>query len=139
MVRGSGIKQDIRVSQPYDAYDQVEFDVPIGTKGDCYDRLFHLVFLLITLFRYLCRVEEMRQSLRVIRQCLNKMPAGEIKTDDHKVVPPKRGEMKASEKRYCMTIYIFLGFHGVTNSPFQILHRGFPSSPRSNICSNRSA
>lgn len=83
MLRGSGIKWDVRKSQPYDAYDQVEFDVPVGTKGDCYDR-------------YLCRVEEMRQSLRIILQCLNKMPPGEIKVDDHKIVPPKRAEMKES-------------------------------------------
>lgn len=83
MVRGSGIKWDIRKSQPYDAYDRVEFDVPVGTKGDTYDR-------------YLCRMEEMRQSLRIIEQCLNKMPPGEVRTDDHKVVPPKRAEMKES-------------------------------------------
>ncbi|TNN34080.1 NADH-ubiquinone oxidoreductase subunit [Liparis tanakae] len=69
MLRGSGIKWDLRKSQPYDAYDQVEFDVPVGSKGDCYDR-------------YLCRVEEMRQSLRIMLQALNKMPEGEIK------VPP---------------------------------------------------
>uniref|UniRef100_A0A182SEZ1 Complex I-49kD n=1 Tax=Anopheles maculatus TaxID=74869 RepID=A0A182SEZ1_9DIPT len=83
MLRGSGIKWDLRKSQPYDAYDRVEFDVPIGTKGDCYDR-------------YLCRIEEMRQSLRIIDQCLNQMPAGEIKTDDAKLTPPSRGEMKHS-------------------------------------------
>ncbi|XP_049296194.1 NADH-ubiquinone oxidoreductase 49 kDa subunit-like isoform X1 [Anopheles funestus] len=83
MLRGSGIKWDLRKSQPYDAYDLVEFDVPIGTKGDCYDR-------------YLCRIEEMRQSLRIIDQCLNQMPAGEIKTDDAKLTPPSRGEMKHS-------------------------------------------
>ncbi|XP_078393840.1 NADH dehydrogenase [ubiquinone] iron-sulfur protein 2, mitochondrial, partial [Cetorhinus maximus] len=83
MLRGSGIKWDLRKTQPYDVYDQVEFDVPIGSKGDCYDR-------------YLCRVEEMRQSLRIILQCLNKMPAGEIKVDDAKVSPPKRSEMKTS-------------------------------------------
>ncbi|XP_065370710.1 NADH-ubiquinone oxidoreductase 49 kDa subunit-like [Calliphora vicina] len=83
MLRGSGIKWDLRKQQPYDAYDLVEFDVPIGTKGDCYDR-------------YLCRVEEMRQSLRIIDQCLNQMPSGEIKTDDAKVTPPSRSEMKTS-------------------------------------------
>lgn len=83
MLRGSGIKWDLRKQQPYDAYDKVEFDIPIGTRGDCYDR-------------YLCRMEEMRQSLRIIYQCLNKMPAGEIKTDDNKVSPPKRAEMKNS-------------------------------------------
>jgi len=83
MLRGSGIKWDLRKSQPYDAYDLVEFDVPIGTHGDCYDR-------------YLCRVEEMRQSLHIIEQCLNQMPAGEIKTDDAKITPPTRAEMKHS-------------------------------------------
>uniref|UniRef100_A0A1B6C2M5 Complex I-49kD n=1 Tax=Clastoptera arizonana TaxID=38151 RepID=A0A1B6C2M5_9HEMI len=83
MLRGSGIKWDLRKSQPYDAYDLVDFDVPIGTNGDCYDR-------------YLCRVEEMRQSLRIIEQCLNKMPEGEIKTDDMKISTPSRAEMKTS-------------------------------------------
>jgi len=83
MVRGSGIKWDIRKSAPYDAYGEVEFDVPIGENGDTYDR-------------YLCRMEEMRQSLRIIEQCLNKMPAGEVRVDDHKVAPPRRGDMKES-------------------------------------------
>ncbi|KRY74785.1 Structural maintenance of chromosomes protein 3 [Trichinella pseudospiralis] len=83
MLRGSGIKWDIRKTEPYEVYDQIEFDVPIGTKGDCYDR-------------YLVRMEEMRQSLRIIDQCLNRMPAGEVKVDDHKLVPPKRSEMKRS-------------------------------------------
>nr|XP_018913190.1 PREDICTED: NADH-ubiquinone oxidoreductase 49 kDa subunit [Bemisia tabaci] len=83
MLRGSGIKWDLRKVQPYDAYDLVEFDVPIGSKGDCYDR-------------YLCRVEEMRQSMRIILQCLNQMPAGEVKTDDMKVSTPSREEMKTS-------------------------------------------
>ncbi|XP_074165324.1 NADH dehydrogenase [ubiquinone] iron-sulfur protein 2, mitochondrial [Sminthopsis crassicaudata] len=84
MLRGSGIQWDLRKTQPYDAYDQVEFDVPIGSRGDCYDR-------------YLCRVEEMRQALRIIHQCLNKMPPGEIKVDDAKVSPPKRAEMKVGD------------------------------------------
>ena len=83
MLRGSGVKWDIRKTAPYDAYDKVEFDVPVGVNGDTYDR-------------YLCRVEEMRQSLRIIEQCLNKMPAGEVRTDDAKVVPPRRAEMKES-------------------------------------------
>ncbi|XP_060661062.1 LOW QUALITY PROTEIN: NADH-ubiquinone oxidoreductase 49 kDa subunit [Drosophila nasuta] len=83
MLRGSGIKWDLRKQQPYDAYHLVDFDIPIGTKGDCYDR-------------YLCRIEEMRQSLRIIDQCLNQMPPGEIKTDDAKVTPPTRSEMKTS-------------------------------------------
>ncbi|KAK7491069.1 hypothetical protein BaRGS_00017765 [Batillaria attramentaria] len=83
MLRGSGIRWDIRKSTPYDAYDKVDFDVPIGRAGDCYDR-------------YLIRMEEMRQSLRIIMQCLNKMPPGEIKVDDNKVTPPARAEMKDS-------------------------------------------
>lgn len=72
MVRGSGIKWDIRKAAPYDAYDKVEFDVPIGKNGDCFDR-------------YLCRIEEMRQSLRIIGQCVNQMPTGPFKVDDWKV------------------------------------------------------
>ena len=84
MLRGSGVKWDIRKVRPYDAYDLVEFDVPIGINGDCYDR-------------YLCRMEEMRQSLRIIHQCLNQMPEGEIKVDDAKITPPSRREMKVSE------------------------------------------
>jgi len=83
MLRGSGIKWDLRKSQPYDAYDLVDFDVPVGRNGDCYDR-------------YLCRMMEMRQSLRIIYQCLNDMPEGDIQTDDAKCVPPSRAEMKTS-------------------------------------------
>jgi NADH dehydrogenase (ubiquinone) Fe-S protein 2 len=81
MLRGSGIKWDLRKAKPYDAYDKVEFDVPVGMNGDTYDR-------------YLCRMEEMRESLKIIEQCLNKMPTGEVRTDDYKVVPPRRAEMK---------------------------------------------
>ncbi|MFW0059311.1 MAG: NADH-quinone oxidoreductase subunit D [Coxiella endosymbiont of Dermacentor silvarum] len=83
MLRASGIKWDLRKKQPYAAYSQVDFDVPIGSKGDCYDR-------------YLVRVEEMRQSNRIIRQCvewLRKNP-GPIMIDNHKIVPPKREAMK---------------------------------------------
>ncbi|UXI20578.1 FGGY carbohydrate kinase domain-containing protein [Sarcoptes scabiei] len=83
MLRGSGIKWDLRKTQPYDSYEDFDFDIPIGNRGDCYDR-------------YLCRMHEMRQSIRIINQALNKMPAGEIKVDDNKIVPPKRAEMKSS-------------------------------------------
>nr|POE49554.1 nadh-ubiquinone oxidoreductase 49 kda subunit, mitochondrial [Quercus suber] len=81
MLRGSGVPWDVRKSQPYDAYGEVEFDVPVGVNGDCYDR-------------YLCRMEEFRQSLRIIHQCLNKMPAGPIKVEDYKIAPPPRAAMK---------------------------------------------
>jgi NADH dehydrogenase (ubiquinone) Fe-S protein 2 len=83
MLRGSGIKWDLRKVQPYDAYDLVDFDVPVGRKGDCYDR-------------YLIRMQEMRESLRIMLQCLNQMPEGDIVTDDAKCVPPSRAEMKSS-------------------------------------------
>ena len=83
MLRASGIPWDLRKSQPYDAYDQVEFDIPVGENGDSYDR-------------YVCRVEEMRQSLRIVHQCLNKMPPGPIKVDDMKISPPSRQYMKES-------------------------------------------
>ncbi|KQN70847.1 NADH dehydrogenase [Sphingomonas sp. Leaf67] len=83
MIRGAGIPWDIRKAQPYDAYDRVEFDVPVGTRGDCYDR-------------FMVRVEEVYQSARIMKQCLAQMPEGPIASDDRKVVPPKRGEMKQS-------------------------------------------
>jgi NADH dehydrogenase (ubiquinone) Fe-S protein 2 len=83
MLRSAGIPWDLRKQQPYDAYDKVEFDVPVGRNGDSYDR-------------YLLRIEEMRQSLRIIHQCLNQMPPGPIKTDDMKITPPSRKYMKES-------------------------------------------
>ncbi|KQM41430.1 NADH-quinone oxidoreductase subunit D [Sphingomonas sp. Leaf10] len=83
MIRGAGIPWDIRKAQPYDAYDRVDFDVPVGTRGDCYDR-------------FMVRVEEVYQSARIMKQCLAQMPEGPISSDDRKVVPPKRGEMKQS-------------------------------------------
>jgi NADH-quinone oxidoreductase subunit D len=83
MIRAAGIPWDLRRSQPYDVYDRMEFDIPVGTKGDCYDR-------------FMVRVEEVRQSARIMRQCLKDMPAGPIGSMDRKVFPPKRGEMKQS-------------------------------------------
>lgn len=87
MVRGSGAAWDLRKSQPYECYDQLEFDIPIGKNGDCYDR-------------YLIRVEEMRQSISIMKQCIARLNSVEGKTPvsstDNKIVPPKRGEMKQS-------------------------------------------
>ena len=83
MIRAAGIPWDIRKSQPYDVYDRVEFDVPVGTKGDCYDR-------------FMVRVEEVRQSIRIMKQCLRDMPEGPVLTEDRKVAPPKRADMKQS-------------------------------------------
>lgn len=83
LLRGSGIPWDLRKMQPYDVYDKMEFEIPVGTNGDCYDR-------------YLIRVEEMRQSLHIIRQCLNLMPNGPVKTFNKKITAPSRIEMKQS-------------------------------------------
>lgn len=97
MVRGSGIKWDIRKTNPYDAYDQVEFDVPVGQRGDCYDR-------------YLCRMEEMRQSLRIISQCVNKMPPGVVKVDDWKVTK-KKNELWMEEQKRRLVVLCRLLLH----------------------------
>jgi NADH dehydrogenase (ubiquinone) Fe-S protein 2 len=83
MLRGSGVYWDLRKSQPYEIYDKLKFEIPVGTNGDCYDR-------------YLIRVFEMKESLKIIEQCLNSMPLGYIKTNDFKVSPPVRSEMKQS-------------------------------------------
>jgi len=83
MLRGSGIEWDLRKTQPYEIYDQIPFSVPVGLNGDCYDR-------------YLIRMQEMRQSIRIMDYCINNICTGEIKTDDKKVVPPSRSEMKVS-------------------------------------------
>lgn len=83
MLRGSGVSWDLRKNQPYEVYDKLDFDIPVGINGDSYDR-------------YMIRIEEMRQSLRIMIQCLNNMPAGPIKVDDAKVVAPSRSDMKTS-------------------------------------------
>ena len=83
MMRGSGIPWDLRKSQPYECYDQLGFKIPVGKNGDCYDR-------------YLCRVEEMRESIKIINQCLTNIPKGPIKTFDQKISPPKKKKIKKS-------------------------------------------
>ena len=83
MLRGSGVPWDLRKAQPYDVYHRMEFDIPVGKNGDCFDR-------------YLVRIEEMRQSLHIMTQCVNDMPGGPVRTKNHKVAPPPRGEMKQS-------------------------------------------
>ena len=83
MLRGSGVAWDLRRSQPYDCYDDLEFKIPVGKNGDCYDR-------------YLCRIEEMRESVKIINQCLKNIPKGPIKTEDGKISPPPKKELKQS-------------------------------------------
>ena len=83
MLRGSGIDWDLRKKQPYEVYNKINFAIPVGTNGDCYDR-------------YLIRMEEMKQSLKIINQVLDKMPKGEVINDNPRISPPKRNTMKSS-------------------------------------------
>ena len=83
MLRGSGIPWDLRKAQPYEIYSELNFSIPVGSSGDCFDR-------------YLIRIEEMRQSLVILSQAINLLEAGPIKTNDCKVCPPSRSEMKNS-------------------------------------------
>jgi NADH-quinone oxidoreductase subunit D len=82
-LRAAGVPWDLRKSQPYDVYEKMEFDIPIGKHGDCYDR-------------YLVRIHEMRQSVLIIKQCLTDMPGGPCKSNDRKISPPPRADMKHS-------------------------------------------
>ena len=83
MLRGSGVVWDLRKHEPYSVYDKVDFDIPVGKNGDCYDR-------------YLIRMEEMKQSLSIINQVLNKIPNGDVLVDNPRIAPPKRDNMKSS-------------------------------------------
>ena len=103
MVRGSGATWDLRKAQPYECYAEMDFDIPIGKNGDCYDR-------------YCIRMEEMRQSVRIMKQCIAKLrePAGQgpVSAVDNKVVPPKRGEMKQSMEALIHHFKLYTeGFH----------------------------
>ena len=99
MLRGSGVAWDLRKSQPYEVYDELEFDIPVGKNGDSYDR-------------YLVRMEEMRQSVKLIRQCLEQMPEGPVKSQNFKVSPPRRDEMKGSMEALIHHFKYFTeGFH----------------------------
>jgi NADH dehydrogenase (ubiquinone) Fe-S protein 2 len=83
MLRGSGLSWDLRKNQPYEVYEDFDFDIPVGSNGDCYDR-------------YCIRMNEMRESIRIMQQCINNLPEGPIKVDDAKIVPPSRIDMKES-------------------------------------------
>ena len=103
MVRGSGAAWDLRKSQPYECYAEMDFDIPIGKNGDCYDR-------------YLIRMEEMRQSVRIMRQCIEKLNApegkGPVVVEDNKIAPPRRGEMKRSMEALIHHFKLYTeGFH----------------------------
>jgi NADH-quinone oxidoreductase subunit D len=103
MVRGSGAAWDLRKAQPYECYGELDFDIPIGKNGDCYDR-------------YCIRMEEMRQSIRIMRQCIDRLRApegrGPVTVLDNKIVPPRRGEMKRSMEALIHHFKLYTeGFH----------------------------
>ncbi len=101
MLRGSGISWDLRKKQPYEVYDQIDFDIPVGVNGDCYDR-------------YLVRIEEFRQSNRIIKQCVDwlKKNPGPVISQDHKVAPPRRAAMKEDMEAMIHHFKLFTeGFH----------------------------
>ncbi len=98
-IRASGLNWDLRKNQPYDCYDEIEFKVPVGTNGDCYER-------------FLVRIEEMRQSLLIIQQCLKNIPDGNCISNDPRIVPPKRDVMKSSMESLINHFKLFTeGFH----------------------------
>ncbi len=99
MIRAAGIPWDLRKSQPYDVYDRMDFEVPVGTNSDCYDR-------------FMVRVEEVRQSARIMKQCIAQMPQGPVASTDGKVSPPKRAEMKQSMESLIHHFKLYTeGFH----------------------------
>ncbi len=101
MLRGSGVPWDLRRNQPYECYEELEFDIPLGKNGDCYDR-------------YLCRMEEMRQSTHIMKQCIALLAQnpGPVLSEDGKVTPPRRGEMKRSMEALIHHFKLFTeGFH----------------------------
>ena len=99
MLRASNVAWDLRKSQPYEIYEQLQFDIPVGKHGDCYDR-------------YLVRMEEMRQSVSLINQCIIQMPQGPVLVDDPKIVPPQRAEMKHSMEAMIQHFKLYSeGFH----------------------------
>jgi NADH-quinone oxidoreductase subunit D len=101
MLRGSGVAWDLRKKQPYEVYDRVDFDIPVGVEGDCYDR-------------YLVRVEEMRQSNRIVKQCVDwlRQNPGPVITENHKFAPPKREAMKQNMEELIHHFKLFTeGFH----------------------------
>jgi NADH-quinone oxidoreductase subunit D len=99
MLRASGVAWDLRKSQPYDVYDKMDFDIPIGKNGDCFDR-------------YLVRVAEMRESLKIMKQCIAEMPEGPVMSEDGKVAPPTRSDMKHSMEALIHHFKLYTeGFH----------------------------
>ena len=106
VLRASGVAWDLRKSQPYDAYHKMDFAIPIGKNGDCYDR-------------YLVRIQEMYQSLKIIKQCVHEMPAGAVKCENHKINPPPRALMKESMEALIHHFKLYTeGYHVPTGETY---------------------
>ena len=108
-LRASGVAWDLRKSQPYSVYDQMDFDIPVGKNGDCYDR-------------YMVRIFEMYESLKIIKQAIEKMPNGPVRSDDRKVAAPPRGEMKRSMEALIHHFKLFTeGFHVPAGETYSVV------------------
>ena len=108
-LRASGVAWDLRKSQPYSVYDQMDFDIPVGKNGDCYDR-------------YMIRIFEMYESLKIIKQAIEKMPNGPVRSDDRKVAAPPRGEMKRSMEALIHHFKLFTeGFHVPAGETYSVV------------------
>jgi NADH-quinone oxidoreductase subunit D len=108
-IRASGCAWDLRRSQPYDIYDQLDFEIPVGSHGDCYER-------------YLVRIAEMRESHKMIRQCIRMMPGGPIRVADNKITPPKRAEMKRSMEALIHHFKLYTeGYHVPEGSTYSVI------------------
>ena len=106
MLRGSGVAWDLRKAQPYDVYEDMDFDIPVGKTGDCYAR-------------YLVRMAEMRESIKIMKQCLNRLPGGPVKVNDYKVSPPPRAEMKDSMEALIHHFKLYTeGYHVPTGETY---------------------
>ena len=106
-LRACGIEWDLRKVQPYEVYERLDFKIPVGTNGDCYER-------------FLVRIEEMKQSLSIIQQCLDAMPEGDCVTNDPKLTPPKRAEMKTSMEALINHFKLFTeGYHVPAGETYQ--------------------
>ena len=107
MLRGSGVPWDLRRSQPYEIYKDLDFKIPVGKNGDCYDR-------------YLCRIQEMRESVKIILQCIEKLPKGPIKSIDNKISPPNRDDIKQSMEALIHHFKLFTEGYRVPKGEFGV-------------------
>ncbi|HIJ42936.1 MAG TPA: NADH-quinone oxidoreductase subunit D, partial [Rhodospirillaceae bacterium] len=108
-LRAAGVPWDLRKAQPYDVYDRLHFGIPVGKHGDCYDR-------------YLVRIAEMRESIKIVKQCLDDMPAGPVMLRNHKISPPPRAEMKESMEALIHHFKLYTeGYHVAAGETYTVV------------------